>query len=74
MALEKLKSDGWRLNISKTSTSITTSLYNDSSTFIESMSFNLSQPQDISIFREYVILFKEDPSKNLKKMTNLRVR
>lgn len=72
---DKKVNSGWILNIVKNnSMMMTTSLYDDSGTFMETMAFNTKTENDLEIFRKYVEYFEEDPKKNLQKMLKLRVR
>lgn len=72
---DKKVNNGWILNIVKNNSIImTTSLYDDADTFIESMAFNTQIENDLEIFRKYVEYFEDNPKNNLQKMLKLRVR
>jgi len=72
---EKKYNEGWVLNIVKNNeTVLTTSLYNDSGTFVELKAFNIKLENDLEMFRIYIKWFEDNPVKNLQKMLKLKIR
>jgi len=72
---EKKTNNGWILNIFKNNEIVlTTSLYDDGGTFIESRGFKLNQNKDIESLKRYVDLFEgsSDLQKDLHKFYNFK--
>jgi len=72
---DKRTKNGWVLNLVKVNDiHITSSLYDDGGSFVESKTFNLNYENDMDILRKYIELFEENPEKNKKTMLRLILR
>ena len=71
---KKIK-DGWVLNIIKQNdVLLSLSLYNPAGTIVENKMFETQKDEQILLLKEYISLFEENPEKNYKKMTNIKLR
>ena len=72
---DKRTKNGWVLNVVKVNDiHITSSLYDDNGSFVESKTFNINYENDMEILRKYIALFEENPEKNKKTMLRLILR
>lgn len=71
---KKIK-DGWVLNIIKQNdVLLSLSLYDPAGTIVENKMFETQKDEQILLLKEYISLFEENPEKNYKKMTNIKLR
>lgn len=72
---DKKTKNGWVLNLVKQNDELlSTSLYNSEGVCLENKVFLTQQAKHVSMLKEYIAFFEEDPQKNYKKMSKINIK